>query len=105
MFITNHGSSEQPGLESLGNPGAAGVPPGLGDAHGGGRGCQPTRSTYSGVWYDFGMSSRLDQKGHCLCHRTRSFRALPCHPHTILCAIRQANIYQAWVLRPWQPSA
>jgi len=53
MFITNHGSSEQPGLESLGNPAAAGVPPGLGDAHGGGRGCQPTRSTYSGVWYDF----------------------------------------------------
>jgi fatty acid desaturase len=45
MFITNHGSSIQP-------VGDGRNPAGLGEAADGGSGCQPTRSTYAGLWYD-----------------------------------------------------
>ena len=51
MFITNHGSTPHPvSADSR-------VPPGIGGGEGGGgemrdSGCQPTRSTYAGLWYD-----------------------------------------------------
>lgn len=50
MFITNHGSSQQPAPST--STTSTRIPPGLGAAGEGGGGCQPTRSTYAGLWYD-----------------------------------------------------
>jgi len=52
MFITNHGSSQQPASSSSSSSSSSAVPAGLGEAQDGGNGCQPTRSTYAGLWYD-----------------------------------------------------
>jgi fatty acid desaturase len=48
MFITNHGSSTQPRPHEA----SSSVPAGLGKGAVQGGGCQPTRSTYAGFWYD-----------------------------------------------------